>query len=247
MLSEFIEYISKLSFYSKKRIAKAYDLWAQQYDDQPGNLVLDLDENIFSSFLENVNFFGKKVIDIGCGTGRHWNKILEKKPQRLVGYDVSEGMLQQLKKKFPEAETYLLSNDRLPGLEDRSSDILVSTLAIAHIENINKSFEEWDRILKPGADIIITDYHPEMLKKGGKRTFHSGKKNLSVKSFIHPIEKIHALAKQLQWDEMRFAEIKIDDTVRSYYEKQNALGLFERFKGTPLIYAIHFKKKNDTL
>lgn len=242
MLKEFIEYISSLTLRKEKKPAEAYDLWAPGYDNQAGNLVLDLDEEIFSSFFGEIDCIGKLVVDVGCGTGRHWKPIFEKKPAKLIGYDVSIGMLNELKKKFPQAETHLLTDHYLPRLENSSCDIIISTLTIAHIENIEEALKEWDRVLKPGGDIIITDYHPEILAKGGKRTFQHGNKTMIVQNFIHPLEKLRMIARQLQWTELRFAERKIDDSMKSYYEKQNALVLFEKFKGVPVIYAIHFKK-----
>ena len=242
MLKEFIEYISSLTFRKGKKPAEAYNLWAAGYDNQPGNLVLDLDEKILSSFLEELECNQKTIVDVGCGTGRHWKAILGKKPERVIGYDISAGMLNELKKKFPAAETHLLTNDLLTGLGNSSCDIIISTLTIAHIENIEEALAEWDRVLKPNADIIITDYHPEILARGGKRTFQYGNKTMIVQNFIHPLEKLRMIARQLQWTELHFAERKIDDTMRSYYEKQSALVLFKKFKAVPVIYAIHFKK-----
>src|SRR5438045_907832 len=74
----------------------AYDLWSENYDDQPGNLMLDFDEEIFTMLLDKVDIKDRLVADMGCGTGRHWKKILNKKPGSLTGYDVSEGMLAKL-------------------------------------------------------------------------------------------------------------------------------------------------------
>ena len=50
------------------------------------------------------------------------------------------------------------------------------------------------------------------------------------------------MAGQLGWDELRFIEKRIDKTVRSYYEAQNALDLYESFLGTPIIYGMLLKK-----
>src|SRR6185503_12739579 len=55
-----------------KNPASAYDLWAAGYDEQPGNLMLALDEEIFAEFIKEIPIAGKVVVDIGCGTGRHW-------------------------------------------------------------------------------------------------------------------------------------------------------------------------------
>ena len=83
--------------------AAGYDLWSGSYDQQPGNLMLDLDEAIFSNLLSEVNIRGKTVVDVGCGTGRHWNKLLLQEPAKILGYDVSPGMLDRLKQKYPQA------------------------------------------------------------------------------------------------------------------------------------------------
>ena len=231
-------------FFGKKETTppKAYDLWAAGYDAQPGNLMLDMDEELFTSLLDQTIVYDKWVADIGCGTGRHWKKIIQKNPARLVGYDVSRGMLDKLKQKFPGADTHVIKDHLLPGLENNSCDLIISTLAIAHIPSLEKALLEWNRVLKQGGEIIITDYHPEALAKGGKRTFRHEGRWVAVKNYIHPVEKLRLLAKQLQFEELRFTERVIDDSVKGYYERQNALRLFEQFKDVPIIYGIHLRK-----
>lgn len=223
----------------------AYDLWAAGYDHQPGNLMLDLDEGVFGNLLSRTTVEGKLVADIGCGTGRHWKKILDRNPAQLTGFDVSAGMLQQLALKYPAARTYLLKSEKLPELQNHACDLVLSTLAVAHMEELDKALTEWNRVLKPGGELIITDYHPLALAKGGKRTFTHKGKTVTVKNYIHPIEKLRRIAGQLGWTEIRFVQRSIDDTVRHYYEQQNALPLFEAFRNVPIIYGIHLKKRND--
>jgi ubiquinone/menaquinone biosynthesis C-methylase UbiE len=221
---------------------KAYNLWAAGYDNQPGNLMLDLDEQVFSDIINNLQVTGKTIADIGCGTGRHWPKLIALQPGRLAGYDVSAGMLGRLNEKFPGAVTYLLRDELLPELPDASCDIIISTLTIAHIEKIETALQEWNRVLKKGGEVVITDYHPLALTKGGKRTFSHGGKTIAVKNYIHPVEKIKHFAGQLGWTTIRFTERIIDDSVKSYYEQQNALSLFEAYWHVPIIYGIHLKK-----
>ncbi len=226
----------------KKEPAEAYDIWAAEYDNQPGNLMLEMDEEIFTKLSADIDITGKKVIDIGCGTGRHWKKILARFPHQLIGYDVSPGMLAKLIMKYANAKVLLLKNDLLPETADASCNIIISTLTVAHIQNIEEAFSEWNRVLHSRGDILITDYHPEAFQKGGNRTFKHQGKTIAVKNYIHFIEKIRAIAGQLDWTEVRFFEKVIDDSVKEYYEKQNALSLFESFFNTPIIYGIHFKK-----
>ena len=221
---------------------QAYNLWASVYDEQPGNLMLTLDEELFSAFLQTTDINNGIIVDIGCGTGRHWKKILEKDPKQLIGYDISAGMLQKLKIKFPEAITYQLSGNYLTHTPDSTADILISTLTIAHIKDAVIALSEWDRVVKPGGDIFISDYHPDILQKGGKRTFSHNNKTVSVKNYTHSIEKIKKTAAKLNWKQVQFTEIKIDEGVKHFYEKQAAGKVYEMYKDTPVIYGIHFKK-----
>jgi len=226
----------------EKDAAEAYDLWAFTYDDQPDNLTLAMENELFSELFNKADITGKIVADIGCGTGRHWPAIIKENPHRLIGYDVSAGMLEALHKKFPQAETYQPDGFRLPELSDQSVDILFSTLALAHMPELQHVLTEWDRVLKPGAAIIITDYHPEALLRGGNRTFTHNNKLIAIKNYIYPLTEIRACARWLQWQEKFFKERSIDDSVKHYYEKKDALHVFERFKGIPLVYAVYLKK-----
>src|SRR5476649_1928572 len=113
----------------------AYDLWAEEYDRQPHNLMLALDKEIFSALLSKIPVTGRSIIDVGCGTGRHWYGILRQQPARLVGYDVSREMLTILKEKFPGQEIYRQTG-HLISQPAKSFDLLVSTLTVAHIAQI---------------------------------------------------------------------------------------------------------------
>ena len=221
--------------------ALAYDQWSAGYDSQPGNLMLALDEQLFSELLSGIPVEGRMVADIGCGTGRHWGKIFDQQPARLIGFDVSAGMLAMLRQKYPQAETELLTDNFLRGLADESCDLVFSTLTVAHIGNIGEALKEWRRVLKPGGHMLITDYHPDALAKGGQRTFKLNDRTVAVRNHIHPISLLQTIAGQLGLQTIRCIEKKIDNSVRPFYEQQQAIPLFERFKGVNIIFGLHFK------
>jgi ubiquinone/menaquinone biosynthesis C-methylase UbiE len=221
--------------------ALAYDQWSSGYDNQPGNLMLALDEQLCTELLSELAIPGKTVADIGCGTGRHWAKIMDKNPARLAGYDVSAGMLGILQKKYPQAETHLLEDEHLEGLADQSCDLVISTLTVAHIAHIRTALAEWRRVLKPGGSILITDYHPDALAKGGQRTFRHHDKTIAVRNHIHTLAGLNKIAGELDLQVYRCIEKKIDDSVRPFYEQQQAIPLFERFYGVNIIYGLHLK------
>jgi len=229
----------------EKTAEDAYDLWAETYDNQPGNLMIDLDEVIFSTLLSEVSVSGKKVADIGCGTGRHWEKIFLQQPALLKGFDVSEGMLKKLKRKFSGSSVKKVTDNQFVDEADEYFDIIVSTLTIAHIENMGEAVCSWSRMLKNGGEMIITDYHPALLNDGGKRTFRHDQQSLAIKNFVHSLEYLEKMFHQNDLVLISKIEKRIDDSMKHYYVRQNALPTFEKFKGKPVVYGMHLKK-NDT-
>jgi ubiquinone/menaquinone biosynthesis C-methylase UbiE len=222
--------------------AAAYDQWSAAYDSQPDNLMLALDEELVADLLNGITLESKIVADIGCGTGRHWSKILSRHPEKILGFDVSAGMLARLKEKYPQAETFLLTDNQLSGLEDGCCDLLLSTLTIAHIQNPEEALKEWYRVLKPGGSLIITDYHPAALIKGARRTFQYAQETIAIRNYVHSLEKLNEITRQLQFTPLRFMERNIDEGVKHYYIKQGAAALYEQFYGTPIIYGMHLTK-----
>ncbi len=227
---------------TEKGVVEAYDLWATDYDMQPGNLMLHLDEKLFAALIEGMEFKGKQVADIGCGTGRQWPAILIKQPAGLTGFDVSGGMLKKLKDKYPGAHTSLITNNLFTDIADASFDIIVSTLTVAHIEDIEEVMQAWCRLLKPDGEIIITDFHPHTLAFGGKRTFTHRNTLMAVQNYIHPIFSIKDALIKNGFGLIVQEEIKIDDTMRRFYEDANALHVYEKYHGFPVIYGIHLKR-----
>jgi ubiquinone/menaquinone biosynthesis C-methylase UbiE len=222
---------------------KAYDIWSESYDFQPDNLMLILDERIFSTLIGPISLRDKNVADIGCGTGRHWEKIYAKKPAHLSGFDISAGMLQRLKLKYPDAILQLTHDNLLKSVGDAVIDCLISTLTIAHIKNIEEAIASWARVLKTDGDLIVTDFHPTSLANGGMRSFRYQGRNLSVTNYIHSLEKLQDIFNRHDLMVVNREEINVDEKVKPYYESQNALSVYERFIGIPIIYGLHLKKR----
>jgi ubiquinone/menaquinone biosynthesis C-methylase UbiE len=151
-------------------------------------------------------------------------------------------MLNELLLKFPQATTTLTTDNLLKTIPDSYFDCLVTTLTIAHIKNAEEAIGAWSRVLQTGGDLVITDFHPDMLAKGGKRSFKEGNRTLSVINYIHPLAEIKETFAKRGFVLIKEEERKVTETLRSWYERQNALAVYERFKGIPIIYGLHVKK-----
>lgn len=221
----------------------AYDIWANNYDNQPGNLMLDLDEQVFSRLLNETDIENKRVADIGCGTGRHWNKLLRKHPLILSGFDVSTKMLKQLEDKYLHADTYCITNNQFSFIPDDTYDVIVSTLTVAHIANIREALNAWARIAREKAEIIITDFHPMALAAGGQRTFEYHDSHIAIENHVHYIFEIEEILLKHGFNTISLDERFVDENVKSYYAAKNALHVYEKFSGSKIIYGIHLKRE----
>ena len=245
MIGSIRQYLQKkIAASTEKPVVEAYDLWSDSYDHQPGNLMLDLDEQLFTALIKDIRLTNKRVVDIGCGTGRHWQQLYALKPRFVLGLDVSGGMLAGLKQKFPNALTQQITDNLLHAVPDAFADCVVTTLTIAHIKNIEEAIAAWCRITKQHGDLVITDFHPDMLARGGKRSFQHNGATMSVINYVHPVKKLLRIFNNHGFLLVRHLEIRVDESVKPYYESQNAVSVYERFKGMPVIYGLHLKREN---
>jgi ubiquinone/menaquinone biosynthesis C-methylase UbiE len=235
----------RVSSIQEKDSIEAYNLWAENYDTQSGNLMMDMDSAIFSQLLSEVNIAGKRLADIGCGTGRYWPHFFRQKPADISGFDVSPGMLNRLQLKYPSACVYQIKDNLFVDIPDRSYDVIVSTLTVAHIENIDEALQAWCRMLKTKGDIIITDFHPNALAFGGKRTFKHNNTNIAVKNFVHYVSDLEDILKRHGLTIVHKIEQEVDEAVKHYYEAKNALQVYQKFKGSRIIYGIHLRRGYD--
>ncbi len=226
----------------EKHAEEAYDLWSEFYDNQPDNLMLHLDGQLVGYFLDRLVIRGKHVADIGCGTGRHWPELFTRLPSSITGFDVSAGMLGRLKDRFPAASTYKISDDRLPDATTGKYDLVISTLTIAHLPDLETALTAWCRIAAPNAEILITDFHPQLLAEGGQRTFRHLHRTIGVRNYVHSLPAIVTIMERQGFSLVEGIERRIDESMKSWYLKQKAAAVYERYLGSPVIYGMHFKR-----
>jgi ubiquinone/menaquinone biosynthesis C-methylase UbiE len=218
-----------------------YDLWSSTYDLETENLLVALDDEMFGRMLQRVPVRGKVIADIGCGTGRHWKKIIDQQPAELVGYDVSRGMLAQLLRKYPQATVHRAAANQLSHTHDQSCDVVVSTLTLCHVPVVEAAFAEWSRVLRPKGEILMTDYHPAS-SANGNCSFRRDGRLVTVKLYVHPVGAIKAAAAAQGLELLGLDEVVIDESMKRRYASRNMLPVFERMRGVPILYGVHLRK-----
>ncbi|PRQ05590.1 class I SAM-dependent methyltransferase [Enhygromyxa salina] len=169
-------------------VREGYDQWAPHYDEYD-NAVIALEQPISTRLIGEVA--GARVLDVGCGTGRHALRMVEQGAE-VTGVDFSTGMLDVLRAKLrhPEALT-LIEHDISGGLPtpDQGFDLVLCCLVLEHLPRLDLMLAELARVCRPGGRVVIADFHPEMFRRGLHARFRPGAnaEKLQIQGIDHTI------------------------------------------------------------
>ncbi|HEX3028026.1 MAG TPA: class I SAM-dependent methyltransferase [Clostridia bacterium] len=142
---------------------KNYNKIASNYDETfDGKYTLEFKLQLSNVVrLEN----GYRVLDVACGNGTLLKLLSDKKQIQAYGVDISENMLNEAKKKFPEMVFAYANSSELPFESDFFDAITVSA-AFHHFTEPEKFLSEAWRILKRGGYLYIADpYFPPVIRQ----------------------------------------------------------------------------------
>ena len=127
----------------------------------------------------------KNILDIATGTGDLAIMMNKLNPERIVGLDISEGMLEVGKQKVAKEnlnetiEMVVGDSENMP-FKDNSFDAITVSFGVRNFANLDKGLKEIRRVLKPeGIFVILETSNPT------KFPFKQGYKFYT--SFILPI------------------------------------------------------------
>jgi len=143
-----------------------YDRWSQTYDN-PGNPLIHLEQTVVWSIFETIT--PGMALDAACGTGRHARRLAELGNQ-VVGVDGSPEMLEKARASLPHAVFHEGDLTSLP-LEPASFDLVVCSLALEHVADLDIGIAELSRVLRPGGRMVLSDLHPTAAGLGGVAYF----------------------------------------------------------------------------
>ncbi len=139
-------------------VRHSYDAMAERYASL---FLTDIDENPFArdwlaKFAKRAAHQPGPVADLGCGPG-HIVSHLTKLGLDAFGLELSPGQLAQARKAFPNLE-FRLGNLAALDHADASLGGIVSRYSIIHAapRGHGAIFNEWRRVLHPGAPVLVS-------------------------------------------------------------------------------------------
>ncbi|HHW7568621.1 TPA: class I SAM-dependent methyltransferase [Mannheimia haemolytica] len=110
---------------------------------------------------------GKKVLDLGCGTGVHLAHYLALGAEKVVGLDLSELMLQQAKttlsinwQKDEKFSLYSLPMERLNEISEDAFDVVTSSFAFHYIADFPELLAKISQKMTACGTLIFSQEHP---------------------------------------------------------------------------------------
>ncbi|WP_129717771.1 bifunctional demethylmenaquinone methyltransferase/2-methoxy-6-polyprenyl-1,4-benzoquinol methylase UbiE [Pedobacter sp. SYP-B3415] len=104
------------------------------------------------------------MLDVATGTGDFaLEAIAILKPEKIIGVDISEGMLEVAKKKIAAKNIGSVFSVQLgdsEGLhfEDDHFDAITVAYGVRNFENLEKGLADMYRVLKPGGKIVVLEF-----------------------------------------------------------------------------------------
>ncbi|HZH68513.1 MAG TPA: bifunctional demethylmenaquinone methyltransferase/2-methoxy-6-polyprenyl-1,4-benzoquinol methylase UbiE [Chitinophagales bacterium] len=103
------------------------------------------------------------ILDVATGTGDLAVALVRTKAKKIVGVDISEGMLEVGKKKIAQLnlektiELQVGDSEQL-AFEDESFDAVTVAFGVRNFQNLEKGLSEIYRVLKPQAPLAILEF-----------------------------------------------------------------------------------------
>ncbi|HBK87641.1 MAG TPA: bifunctional demethylmenaquinone methyltransferase/2-methoxy-6-polyprenyl-1,4-benzoquinol methylase UbiE [Cytophagales bacterium] len=105
----------------------------------------------------------KTILDVATGTGDFAVEALRLNPTKVIGVDISEGMLdvgrQKMKARQLDGIIELRSGDseKLP-FEDNFFDAVIVAFGVRNFEDLERGLSEMLRVVRPGGRVVVLEF-----------------------------------------------------------------------------------------
>lgn len=155
---------------SKHDIRAAFEASAGRYDE-----VAFLQREVGSRLLERLQLVKKQpqqILDVGSGTGFCSEAMAQHyKQAHIVSLDLAETMLRHTRNRFTRWQRlrrrpgFVCGDAEQLPFADASFDMLFSNLTVQWCSDLEQTFSEFHRVLKPGGVLFYTTLGPDTLRE----------------------------------------------------------------------------------
>lgn len=147
----------------KQQVESMFDNISENYDSLNRVISLGIDQSWRKKVIKKViNHQPDTVLDVATGTGDLVIALGKSSAKKLIGLDLSKGMLQtgehKIKAKSLQNKIVMQQGDAeaIP-YEDNYFDAITVAFGVRNFENLEKGLTEMNRVLKPGGLVVILE------------------------------------------------------------------------------------------
>ena len=147
----------------KEQVAKMFDTISKEYDSLNRVISFGIDIKWRKKVVKIVKATNPKtILDIATGTGDLAINLIESSASKIIGLDISEGMLEVGRKKIEKLQLtntidmVLGDSEQIP-FEDNTFDAITVAFGVRNFEDLEKGLSEIYRVLKVGGTFVVLE------------------------------------------------------------------------------------------
>ena len=147
----------------KKQVEQMFDTISENYDQLNRVISLGTDQSWRRKLIDIVKSTQpKNILDIATGTGDLAIALANSSAEKIVGLDISAGMLSVGQKKIDakelgdKIEMVQADSEDLP-YNDNFFDAVTVAFGVRNFENLDQGLSEINRVLKPGGIFVVLE------------------------------------------------------------------------------------------
>ncbi len=204
-----------------------YRLWAPTYVAETATSFLD--DELARQMLRGLPH--RQLLDAGCGVGRRIKDIPD-----AVGMDLSPEMLAA-----GGMENVVEGDVRAIPFPSNRFDMVWCRLVLGHLPDPLPAYLEIARVCRPGGYVFVTDFHPDAVEAGHRRTFNLDEKTVyEIEHYVHTNHQQLAAKAGLTCVASR--EGAVGAPIRNFYARGIGLKAYRRDFGLKLVSAFLFRR-----
>ncbi len=208
---------------------EGYRLWAPTYATETATSFLD--DELASGMLRGLP--RTQLLDAGCGVGRRIQNI-----PSAIGMDLSPEMLAA-----GGAQNVVMGDVRAMPFDASRFDMIWCRLVLGHIPDAFPAYLEIARVCLPGGYVFVTDFHPDAVAAGHRRTFNA--QAGTVHEIEHYVHSDHIqLAARAGLTLVTSGEGVVGPSIRNFYLSGIGQKAYKRDIGLKLVSAFLFRRSN---
>lgn len=148
----------------KEQVAKMFNNISKRYDLLNHLLSLGIDITWRKKAIKKLTKHQPKIIlDVATGTGDFAIEALKLNPEKVIGVDISEGMLEHGRKKLEKKglsdriELLYGDSENLP-FDDNKFEAIIAAFGVRNFENLEAGLTEMHRVMKKGGKVVILEF-----------------------------------------------------------------------------------------